>query len=118
MMPIPSRRLLYWGAAATAAALGVLVFPAAALLLLTVDLVLAAAALLDWLITPGARAVDAERLTPDRLSVLCPYSVTLVIRNRSAVPLRVRLRDSPPETFATATEELSGTIPASGEARW
>src|SRR5260370_1193543 len=56
---LPSRRLVYWGAAATAASLGVLVFPAATLLLLTVDLVLVAAALLDWLITPGAEALEA-----------------------------------------------------------
>ncbi len=79
---LPSRRLVYWGAAATAASLGVLVFPAATLLLLTVDLVLVAAALLDWLITPGAEALEAARLTPDRLSVLCPYSGTLLVTNR------------------------------------
>jgi uncharacterized protein (DUF58 family) len=118
MIPVPSRRLVYWGAATTVASLGVLVFPSAKLLLLTVDLVLVAAALLDWLITPGPGMLEAARLTPDRLSVLSPCSVTLLVRNRSAVPLQVRIRDSRPETFASETEEVAGVVPASGEARW
>jgi uncharacterized protein (DUF58 family) len=118
MILVPSRRLVYWGAAATVASLGVLVFPAATFLLLAVDLALAGAALLDWLITPAPGSVDATRVTPDRISVLTPCPVNVVVRNRSAVPLHVRLRDSCPETFATETAEVAGIVPASGEARW
>ncbi|HLJ95991.1 MAG TPA: DUF58 domain-containing protein [Gemmataceae bacterium] len=118
MIPLPSRRLVLWGAAVAVASLGALVYPGAALLVLTVDLLLGAAALLDWLITPGAEALDATRITPDRLSVLSPCSVAVLIRNRSSVPLHVRIRDSVPDTFTTETEELTGIVPASGEQRW
>jgi uncharacterized protein (DUF58 family) len=118
MIPVPSRKLVYWGAAATLASFAVLVFPVATFLLLTADLVLVAAALLDWLITPGPEALSAIRLTADRLSVLHPCSGTFVVRNRSAASLRVRIRDSRPQTFASDAEEVAGLVPASGEARW
>src|SRR6516164_5534293 len=107
MIPVPSRRLVAWAAAATLGALGVLVFPGAWLLLLAFDLALAAAAFLDWLLTPGAAALDAVRVAPDRISVLSDHPVVLVVRNRSAVPLRVQVRDSVPESFDTETQELS-----------
>jgi uncharacterized protein (DUF58 family) len=79
---------------------------------------LAAAALLDWLLTPAPGAVEAVRTTPDRLSVLNSCPVTVQVRNRSAVSLQVRVRDSCPESFATEPGEVAGIVPASGEARW
>ena len=117
-MPIPSRRLVGWVVAGTIAALAIVVFPAAWLPLLAFDVLLAGAAVLDWLMTPGSAALDAERLPPDRVSVLLKHPVVLLIRNRSRLTLRVRARDSTPETFQTETEELSGTVPGSGQARW
>src|SRR5262249_48545690 len=76
------------------------------------------AALLDYALTPQPSQIEAVRLTPDRLSVLNASPVTIVVQNRSGVALQVRLRDSRPEKFTTTSEELSGTVPARGEARW
>lgn len=115
---IPSARLLRWLAISAVAALAVLAFPRIWLLLAAFDLALAGATLLDWLLTPGPAVLEASRLVPDRLSVLEPYPVTLLVRNRSGYRLRVRLRDSPPETFAATGEDLIGVIPARSEDRW
>jgi uncharacterized protein (DUF58 family) len=117
-MAIPSRQLLYLGAVGTLAAFGVIVFPPAWLPLIAFDIVCVATALLDYLLTPGPHALHALRLAPDRIGVLSDQFVTILVQNRASVPLWVRLRDSIPETFATATEELSGKVPGAGEARW
>jgi uncharacterized protein (DUF58 family) len=118
MIPIPSRRLLGWGAAAAAAALLVLIFPRAWLPLVAFDVVVAGVALLDWVLMPGAAVLEVVRWTPDRLSALESQAVTVLIRNRSRASLYVRLRDGIPETFDADREELSGPVPAEGEARW
>jgi uncharacterized protein (DUF58 family) len=118
MMPVPSRRLLLLAAGGTAASLLVLVFPGAWLPLLAFDLLLAGAALLDAWLTPGPRLLEAEGLTPERLYVLGEEEVTVLVRNRSGFPLRVRLRDGVPASLSTPTEELSGPVPARGEVRW
>jgi uncharacterized protein (DUF58 family) len=118
MIPVPSRRLVVVAAAATVAALGILAFPAAWPVLLAFDLVLAGAALLDLLLTPRPAALDATRITPDRLYALDEGVVTVLVRNRSGAALSVRLRDSRPETFPASTEELAGRVPARGEVRW
>jgi uncharacterized protein (DUF58 family) len=118
MRLIPSRRLVQWGAALTASSLAVLAFPGAWLPLLALDLGLAALALLDWLLTPGPKVLEALRLAPDRMSVLHEHGVSFIVRNRSRVPLHIRLRDSVPATFHATVEELEGTVPAGGEARW
>jgi uncharacterized protein (DUF58 family) len=118
MIPVPSRRLLVVATAGTVAASLVLVFPRLWLPLAAFDLLLAGAALLDWWLTPPPSAVDALRLTPDRLYVLSDQDVTLLVRNRSGYVLQARLRDSRPESFAGTAEELSGPVPARGEVRW
>jgi uncharacterized protein (DUF58 family) len=118
MTLVPAARLVRWGAVAAVAALAVVAFPAAGLPLLAFDLLLAGAAFLDWLLTPAARRVGAVRLTPDRLSVLSAQPVALLVRNRSAMALRVRVRDGVPESFDRDAEELSGTVTPEGEARW
>jgi hypothetical protein len=116
-MLLPSRRLLIWGFALTACWLAVLAEPAALFVLLACDVVLIAFAILDGLLMPRPAALDVVRLAPERLSVLSEERVTLLIRNRSRLPLYVRLRDGVPETFRADREELSGTVPAQGEAR-
>jgi uncharacterized protein (DUF58 family) len=118
MMPVPSRRLLLIAAGGTVAAFLVLVFPGAWLPLWAFDLLLAGIALLDVWLTPGPHLLEAQRLTPERLYVLSPQTVTVLVRNRAGVTLQVRLRDSRPESFTSWTEELSGPVPAHGEARW
>jgi uncharacterized protein (DUF58 family) len=118
MMPVPSRQLVGWLAAATAATLGVLVFPTGWVLVVAFDLVLAGAAVLDWLLTPASRRLDALRLAPDRLSVLSDQVVAVVVRNHSRFGLRVRVRDTLPETFTASVQEVGGSVPALGQGRW
>jgi uncharacterized protein (DUF58 family) len=118
MIPVPSRRLATWAAASTIASLGVLVFPAGWLLVVAFDLMLVAAALLDWLLTPGGGSLEAIRFTPDRLSVLSEQTVLICVRNHSKTRLRVRLRDTAPENFDQSAVEVTGIVPASGETRF
>jgi uncharacterized protein (DUF58 family) len=124
MIPVPSPRLLLAGGILAGASLVVLAFPAAWLPLLTADLLLVALAVIDWAVTPGVGQLEARRLTPERLGVLEEATVALVVRNRSRMALRVRLRDTPPnrvEVLSSAgvsgTGELSSVVPADGEAR-
>jgi uncharacterized protein (DUF58 family) len=117
MSLVPSRRLLTAVAAGAVAALAILVYPAAWLFLAAFDLLVLLAALLDWLVTPGPRALDVERLTPNRLSVLAPYAVGLRLRNRSRFPLWVRVRDGLPPDFQADRAELSGSV-SQGETHW
>jgi uncharacterized protein (DUF58 family) len=106
MIPVPSRRLVLCGVAATVASLGIIVFPGAWLPLLAIDLLLVGAAVLDWLITPGPGVVEVMRLAPERMSALAEHPVALLIRNRSQLNLQVRIRDTVPETLQTSTHEL------------
>src|SRR5438132_9445400 len=115
MMPVPSPRLVWWMVLATVSSLAVLVLPPAGLALLALDVVLAGAALIDWLLTPGAKAVEVVRLAPERLSVLHEHAITIRVRNRARLALSLRLRDTWPASFQGAPEELSGTVPAQGE---
>jgi uncharacterized protein (DUF58 family) len=117
MTLLPSGRLLRWAAALAAASLLVLVVPWAWLPLLAADLLLAAVALLDLLLTPGPAALEVTRLAADRLSVLQESPVVLHVRNHSGAALWVRVRDTVPESFHTLTEELGGQAPAGGETR-
>src|SRR5205823_14197324 len=67
MTLVPSRRLLVVAVVVSAAAFGVLVFPAARLLLLAVDLFLIGAVAFDAVITPRAGALEVERFASDRM---------------------------------------------------
>jgi uncharacterized protein (DUF58 family) len=107
-----------WVVAATVAALAVLAFPSLWLLLLTFNLVLVGAALLDWWITPGPQVLEVTRTVPERLSVLVEHPVVFVVHNRSPYALWLRLRDTMPLAFRTATEQLEGAVPGGGEMRW
>lgn len=118
MTSIPSARLVRWGAAVTAVTVAAFAFPGVWLVFLALDAVLAATALLDWLLLPGPAALEVLRLTADRMSVLESQPVTLVVRNRSRLALSVRLRDSVPTGFEASVEELDGRVTGQGEARW
>ena len=117
MSTVPSRQLTFSLAIAAAASLLIIPFPSAGLLLLASNLVLVLAALLDWMLTPRPRAVEVTRLAPERLSVLRPQVVTLLVRNRSAAALWVRVRDSWPVGWDADTEELAGRLKPAEEAR-
>jgi uncharacterized protein (DUF58 family) len=117
MMPVPSVRLARWSTAIVVASFAVLVFPDLWLVILAFDAVLAAAAVLDWLISPGPANLDAVRIVPDRVSVLSPQKVTILVRNQASVPLRVRVRDSIPPSFEAPEEEVTAIVPARGQAR-
>lgn len=118
MRALPSRRFVQAGAALTVASLAALALPGAGLVLLALDVLLVAAALLDWLLTPGPARLEARRLVPDPMSVLGEHAVALLIRNRARAPLQVRVRDSVPEGLATTAEEVAGPVPAGAEVRW
>jgi uncharacterized protein (DUF58 family) len=117
MMPVPTRRLVHLGIAVAVASLAVLVFPSAWVLLATVDLLVAGAAILDWLLTPGPEVLDCSRVAPARMSLLSRQSVAVLVRNQCRFPLRVRLRDSPPDSLDVEVEELFGAVRALGELR-
>src|SRR5262249_29873164 len=82
------------------------------------DIFLAAAALLDWLITPGPGKIEVWRLPCETASVLTPRPVTLVLHNQSASRLALSVRDTPPASFTVEPQELEGELPAGMEARW
>src|SRR5437660_5393904 len=118
MTLVPSRRLLLVAAVIAAAAFAVLVFPAARLLLLAVDLFLIGAVAFDAIITPRPGALDVERFAPDRMSVVHEHAITLVVHSRAKAALNVRLRDTVPAEFRVAATEIGGRVAPLGEARW
>jgi uncharacterized protein (DUF58 family) len=115
MMAVPSPRLLAWAVGLSAASMAVLAFPGSWPLLLTANLTLAGAALLDLLVTPPPRRLRVTRLAPDPLSVLREDRVTLIVRNGSRADLWVRIREGTPPSFHPSTEEVTGKVPAQGE---
>ena len=92
--------------------------PGAWLVLAALDVLLVAAAVLDWLLTPGPANLGARRLAPDPMSVLNEHPVALLVRNRARVSLQVRLCDSVPEGLAATSAEIAGPVPAGSEVRW
>ena len=113
---VPSRRLLWWAAGLGAGSLAVVAFPTLALVLLAADLALVLVALLDWLVTPGPRALTVERLAPERASLLGKHAVAVWVRNASGAKLAVRLRDDVPAPLRPDADFLAGEVPARGEA--
>lgn len=118
MMPLPSNALLRWLAGITVLSLTVLIFPAAGLVLLSFNLVLALAAVLDLLLTPKGKCLEVVRFAPERMSVLSDQEISVAVRNRSRARLRAVVRDTPPDTFAAQVEEVGGAVPAEGQVRW
>ncbi|MFO0809512.1 MAG: DUF58 domain-containing protein [Gemmataceae bacterium] len=138
MTRMPSRRLLYAVGIVTIGSLALLAFPDAWLLVLTADLVVGLAALIDLGLTPGPSLLAAERLAPERMSSLQTQAIGVRVTNRSRSNLRVRVCDAPPVELqvvdgkattamahrgdgvsaAPALPMLSGIVPANGERHW
>ena len=58
-------------------------------------------ALVDWFLFPSVGLLSAEREVGDRLSLGAANAVQVRIRNQSDTPVRLSLRDSPPEGMPT-----------------
>ncbi len=115
---LPAPRLIALAVGLTVGALGLLIVPAALPLLVAANVVLAGAALLDWLFTPGPRALSVVRRCPERLGLLTAQTILLDVTNRSAVGLRLRLRDAPPPELPTPRgADWAGKVPADGSAQ-
>lgn len=115
MTLLPGPRLVAAIAILTAASFVVLVFPMIWVPLVLANVLVAIAALIDWLITPGPAVLGFERLVADRLAVFADHPVALLLTNRSGTDLKVRLRDGIPPVLRVATTEQAGTVPARGE---
>ncbi|OWK42241.1 DUF58 domain-containing protein [Fimbriiglobus ruber] len=118
MTPVPSVRLLTVVASIGGASLALLVFPGAWPVLVTIDVLVLLAAVIDLVVSPRPSALRAVRLAPDRMSVGSQHRVAIRVENRSGVPVWVRVRDGTPEAFEGADAELTGPAPALGEVRW
>jgi uncharacterized protein (DUF58 family) len=70
------------------------------------NLVLFAALVLDWMLTPGASKLSVEREFEDKLSLDAKNTIKLIIRNQSQFQLNGSLRDEPPISFDTFESEL------------
>lgn len=70
------------------------------------NLVLFAALVLDWMLTPGASKLSVEREFEDKLSLGIKNTIKLIIRNQSQFQLNGSLRDEPPVSFDTFEAEL------------
>jgi len=108
--------LITLAAGVTAGALALLIVPTAVPLLIAVNVVLAGAALLDFLFTPGPRVLRVERRAPERLGLLTRQRIVIQITNQGPLALRLRLRDTaPPELQTPEGADWSGEVPAEGE---
>jgi uncharacterized protein (DUF58 family) len=67
-------------------------------------------------IPPGAK-FRAGRQLPPRFALDADHSVTLILSNLSASPVRISVRDELPETFESTTALPELTLPPGGEAR-
>jgi uncharacterized protein (DUF58 family) len=99
------------------AALALLVAPESWPLLAAADGAVVLLALLDLVISPRPDAFAATRFAPERMSVLSEQVVSIRVKNRSRLTIRVEVRDSVPPTF-TGPREQRGSVPAEGEQRW
>lgn len=111
---LPSRRLLWWAAGLGAGSLAILAVPGLTLILLAADLALVGVVLLDWLLTPGPRALVITRSAPARASLLGTHAIEVQTVNHSGTRLAVRVRDDVPPPLMPDLEELAGEIPARG----
>jgi len=118
MRVVPSRRLLGIVAALCAGSLAVIAFPGAWLLVLTANLVVGLFAAIDLAMSARPSAIEAQRVAPERLSVLSSAKVLVRVRNRSRVPLRIRMRDGVPLELSRNEIECSALVPSGGEVEW
>ena len=73
-------------------------------------------ALTDWFLFPPLDSLAVERLVDDQLSFGAPNPVRLRVRNGSTLPLRLDLRDAPPEGMENDQPEagFAFMVPAHG----
>jgi uncharacterized protein (DUF58 family) len=71
-------------------------------------------ALTDWLLFPGMEALSAEREVNDKLSLGTQNPVHVRLRNGSDVPLKIALRDTPPDDIPNDLDDrpFAFTVPA------
>jgi uncharacterized protein (DUF58 family) len=81
---------------------------------LTVLYFLAVGALLisDRLLTPRPDQIEVERLNDSRLSIGADNLVTVLLANRSGLPLKLRIRDEFPYQFPSDAQFLDAVLPA------
>lgn len=81
---------------------------------LTVIYFLAVGALLvsDLLLTSRPDQIEVERLNDSRLSIGADNLVTVLLANRSALPLQLRIRDEFPYQFPSDAQFLDAWLPA------
>ena len=81
---------------------------------LGIDAALLVLALTDVLLLRGTRAVQAQRAYDDILSLGTANLVTITVENPTVIPLRVALRDYPPEQCDGELTISSGELKARG----
>ena len=90
---IPSRRLVMLAALLTVPLLLSSVNRTIADIGLLLNVVLAAVAMLDLLISPGPEGVELRRVISEVLSVAASNPATMQVRNRSSFPLALTIHD-------------------------
>lgn len=81
-------------------------YPPLALFGVLWNLLVGAAAVIDYLRCPRPEeAIIAERITDDALSVAAPNDVTVRVRNETPLRLRATVRDEPPPEFSLGEGE-------------
>ena len=113
---LPAPRLIVLAGGIALGAVGLLFLPAAVPLFVTANLILAGAALLDFLCTPRPRVLRVVRMAPERVGLLSSFEVVLRIASKASVAIRLRLLDTPPpELQIVAGADWAGQVPAQGQ---
>jgi uncharacterized protein (DUF58 family) len=102
---LPSSRLLGYAAVGSIGWVVAAFLPAFALLTALFDVALIAVALLDFALSAHPRDFDLEREFDPKMNLGAPNNVTLRVKSRAKLPVRITLRDETPESFAIATNQ-------------
>jgi uncharacterized protein (DUF58 family) len=102
---LPSKWLMLLAGCFALGSMVLIAWPGAFSILLSLNLLLLLLALLDWFITPGPRSLILERQVHERLSLLHPSEVKVLVRNDSRSSLRFRWRDTIPLPFQVTDRE-------------
>ncbi len=113
---MPTTRAAVLLALAAAAALPAIARPDLLRWVAAVDLLVAAAVVLDWLRAPRSGALRARRLLREPLSAFAPNPLSLEL-SAGPAPLRLELADAPPASFASRGHRSRVEIPPHGSLR-
>ncbi len=83
---------------------------------LAIDLALLLAFIFDLLSSPKSSLFSASRICPERLSIGRQNKVTLEIYSQANEPVRIKLRDSYPESFESDVSEFDFQLEARSKA--